>query len=445
MKKIEIKLPDTISEHLSEEAVNTIKNNIEVREFKAGERFIRQGDIGSKLFIIQEGICKVLVEKHDEVFEIASLQAGDIVGEMAIISGEPRLAHVDAETPVVALEMSREQFDVLCEKYPPLLDFLTNVVEQRLYSHIFKEERDIGRYSIQKLLSKGDSSIVYKGIHKVLNMPVTIKMLKHNMSMNRDFYNRFKEDAKTIVQLTHDNIVKVFDIVNLYRTIFIFREYLEGEVLANILKESGKPTLSRTVNILIQLCSGIEYSHNNELILQNVNPKNISVLPDGQVKLFNIGLAYPFKSIIKDISGRKDYMAPEQIAGREVDERTDIYSLGLIAFEMVTGQKAVGGDGTQDDVPAPRSLCPDLAAELDACIIKATRFDPNERFQKASDMKADLEKIAKTISDATREEELTMTVRYLQEHSEQIKPMIDSLGKDLRKRGADVSIQQRND
>jgi len=395
-------LREEISKGLIPEALKIFLASMEEKRFKAGERLITRGEKGDKLFIIQDGTCSVIIEKDGKAYPIVSLKSGDFAGEMALITGEPRTAHVDAETDVVVAEISREKFDAVCDDHPSLREILSEIVQENIFSSIFKEQREVGKYSIQDILGKGAMSTVYKGVHRYLNMPVVIKVLRHDMAMNPDFYNKFKKDAMKILQLNHDNIVTVFDIASLYRTIFIFREYLEGEPLHKILDKMPRQPLNRVIEFLLQICSGLAYSHKHGLIHQGIKPSNIFILPNDQVKLIDFGLAFPRGAIDTSLGKMVQYMSPEQIAGERLNERTDIYSLGITAFEMITGERPVPDHDIDksmemhaiQEIPDPRSLRPDLPDGLCRVVIKASKNNPDERYQSVSEIINDLKDLA---------------------------------------------------
>lgn len=395
-------LREEISKGLTPEALKIFLASMEEKRFKAGERLITRGEKGDKLFIIQDGTCSVIIEKDGKAYPIVSLKSGDFAGEMALITGEPRTAHVDAETDVVVAEISREKFDAVCDDHPSLREILSEIVQENIFSSIFKEQREVGKYSIQDILGKGAMSTVYKGVHRYLNMPVVIKVLRHDMAMNPDFYNKFKKDAMKILQLNHDNIVTVFDIASLYRTIFIFREYLEGEPLHKILDKMPRQPLNRVIEFLLQICSGLAYSHKHGLIHQGIKPSNIFILPNDQVKLIDFGLAFPRWAIDTSLGKMVQYMSPEQIAGERLDERTDIYSFGITAFEMITGERPVPDHDIDksiemhaiQEIPDPRSLRAELPDGLCRVVIKASKKNPDKRYQNVSEIISDLKAIA---------------------------------------------------
>jgi serine/threonine protein kinase len=218
------------------------------------------------------------------------------------------------------------------------------------------------------------------------------------MAMNPEFFDKFKEDAIKVVQLNHENIVTVFDIAGLYRTIFIFREYLEGEPLHKILDKTPQQPINRVVEFLLQICSGLAYSHEQGLIHQGIKPTNIFIQPNDQVKLIDFGLAFPRGALDSSLGKTIQYMSPEQIEGDRIDERTDIYSLGITAFEMTTGQRPFPDDDMDEflkihstqEIPDPRSLRPDLPDEFSRFVIQATQKSPDKRYGNIAEIINDL-------------------------------------------------------
>jgi len=168
---------------ITRDAVCPILNSVAFKFVRAGQRFIRQGEPGNAFYVIQKGICVVHVEKDGEFSAVARLRDGDIVGEMAILTGEPRSAHVDAETDMHLWQLTKAQFERISEIYPDLRNFLTDLLTRWIDKRPVTAKRKIAKYTITDILGKGGYSIVYRGVHEVLNMPVAIKMLKHDMAM----------------------------------------------------------------------------------------------------------------------------------------------------------------------------------------------------------------------------------------------------------------------
>ncbi len=197
------------------------------RLIRAGERFVTQGEIENKAYIIQSGTCLVIVEKNGKLHPVDHYGEGDIVGGVGLLTGEPRIAHVEAETDVEVWVLEKSQFDDIAAKDHEVRTFLTEVISNRFDSRRPTAYRTIGKYVATDIIGRGGYSIVYKGLHKTLNMPVAIKMMRHDMAMDSDFLSRFHHEAKTIAGLNHPNIIKIYDIEERYQTVFIIMELME--------------------------------------------------------------------------------------------------------------------------------------------------------------------------------------------------------------------------
>ena len=386
-------------------SMTSLLNSLNFRHVKAGERFIIQGEEGDRFYIIQNGSCIINVEKDSNINRVACLKSGDVVGEMAVVTGEHRSSHVDAETDMDLWSLTRKQFDSLSREFPDLRNFLTEIVAQRFSSSKITADRTIGKYTIHEVLDQGAWSIVYKGLHDVLNYPVALKMLKHTMAMDPEFSEKFRHEAKTIARLNHPNIVRIYDIEERYRTLFIIMEFLEGFSLKYMLMNKPKPLLSGSLDIILQVCSGLAYAHKQGIIHQDIKPANIFIQPDGQVKIVDFGLSCSQGNIDFDMPGTPYYMSPEQIQGEPVDQRTDIYSLGIVVHELLTGQRPFpeGRIGklldlhVKEDTPDPRSLVPDLPEELRSVIMNSVRRIPSERFNNVSEVINELQPLAEKL------------------------------------------------
>ena len=421
---------------------------------KTGERFISQGDEGDTFYIIQEGSCVVNVEKNGTRHAISRLRSGDIVGEIALLTGEPRTANVDAETDMVLWSLSREQFDSLCNDYPDLLDFLTELVTHRFTTEKVTANKTIGKYLISEIIGRGGWSIVYKGLHTSLNMPVAIKMLKHDMAMNKDFAEKFHNEAKTVALLNHDNIVRVYDIEELYRTIFIIMEYLEGLPLDYILYRMPKLTVPKALDILLQVCTGLSYAHDQGIVHQDIKPANIFIQLDGRTKIVDFGLSCPPGTIDCSLPGTIYYMSPEQIEGETVDERTDIYSFGIMAFELLTGQRPYLEEDAsklmelhlRKEVPDPRTLVPDLPHELYYLIKRATQKDPSARFKSVWEVIRDLQPLADKLGverqpplDKQRKM-MNLFLFYQDEQQLALNKLVEEFNRQVKEIGAELKV-----
>jgi len=391
---------------MSEETRYSLVHRMTPEYVQAGERFIEQGGHGDTFYVIQEGSCAVRVEKDGTESTIARLQPGDLVGEIALLTGGPRSAHVDAETDLKLWRITKNEFDTLCEECSEVRNFLTQLLSHRLCSKTGIGRITIAKYVVDEVIGWGGWSTVFKGLHKGLNMPVAIKMLKHDMAMDCDFYEKFRSEARTIAGLNHENIVRVHDIEELCRTVFIVMEYLEGISLDHLLETTPQLPLSRALRILLQVCKGLIYAHGQGIVHQDVKPANILVQPDDRVKIVDFGLASPTGSADPCMPGTLHYMSPEQIEGESIDGRTDVYALGLTAFELFTGQQAFCEEEITnmidahlyEDVPNPTTLVPHLPNELGNFVVRATRRDLSARYDSISEALHDLEPLAKTLT-----------------------------------------------
>ncbi len=383
------------------QAVCPLLNQMTRRALRAGQRLMTQGEDGETFFVIQEGYCTVSVERAGDAQLINRLWEGDVVGEMAVLTGEPRGAHVDAESDLRLWEITRRQFDALAGEHPELRDFLTEMVTQRLESRHADPTRAVGKYLVEQKLGAGGWSIVYAGAHRVLDMPVAIKMMKHNLAMDEEFLENFRREARIIAGLNHPNIVQVYDIEEQYRTIFVIMEFLHGQSLEEVLENLGRLSASRTVDLLSQVCKGLAYAHDQGIVHRDIKPANLFIKPNDHVKIVDFGLACPVGSEDLDITGTLEYMAPEQLEGDPVDERTDLYSLGLTAHAMVCGRLPHPTDDHRrmvnlrlsKEIPDPALAAPGLHPGLAGFIRRACRRDPAERYANAREALADLAKL----------------------------------------------------
>ncbi len=458
---LEITLCSELTNALSRDVILELLGQMEFRRIRKGERFIRQGEEAGHFYLILKGSCIVRLEKDDMFFTLAQLGPGELVGEMAVFTGEKCGANVEAETDMDILGMSREQFEILSQKYPEFRGYFSEIVTQRLSTSKITAEKKIGKYLITEKIGDGGSSIIYKGIHEVLKLPVAIKMLKHEMAMDPDFIKIFSNEAKIIAQLNHPQIVRVYDIEELYRTVFIIMEYLEGVPLRQMLDSTKKMSFTKTLDILLQVCYGLEYAHKYGIIHQDINPKNIFVQPDGGVKIIDFGLACRIGSVDENFlfPGTIYYISPEQIKGNPVDERTDIYSLGITAYEMVTGTlPTVGNDmkilinwHLNEDVHDTRGILPDLPDEIHTFFMRSIRKDPAARFNHISEViglfKPLSEKCGVQVEPnfCIQQKMIGMFLSYQEQQRLTLKRLIEEFDRNVSEAGAVLKITQFED
>ncbi|WP_027367337.1 protein kinase domain-containing protein [Desulfocurvibacter africanus] len=386
-------LRSSLLEALPQNAFLRLINVLRKRVFEPGQKIIAQGEPGEFLFLIQEGTCNLLVEKEGQTLHIDHLHEGEVVGEVSLITDELQSSNVVAETRVTAWQLSRRRFEDLAASYPDLRDFLTEIVTRRLESWRVTADRTIGKYAIKRRIGKGGWSIVYEGVHSSLDMPVVIKMLKHDMAMNALFLNVFRREANVIAKFSHKNIVRVYDIEERFRTVFIIMEKLDGYPLDELLAKTGRLPFSRAADFLLQTCEGLAYAHERGVVHRDIKPANLFIQFDGQLKILDFGLACPPGTEDLSIAGTPHYAPPEQIEGNPADVRSDIYSLGITAYELVTGTRPFPEDDlarlmdlhTEQDIPDPAERISDIPPALRAFILGCGRRDPARRLQTATE------------------------------------------------------------
>jgi CRP-like cAMP-binding protein len=438
------------------EALCPLLNSLTYKEIKAGERFMVQGEPGDSFFIIQRGTCAVFVEKDHRKYTVGRMESGDVVGEMAILTGEPRSAHVEAESDMQLWGLSRRKFDAIAEQYPELRSFLTELVADRFSTRTLTADRTIGKYVITDIIGQGGFSIVYKGVHSGLNMPVAIKMMKHDLAMDNEFLSRFRTEAKMIANLNHENIIKVYDIEELYRTVFIIMELIDGETIKELIKREKIIAFPRIINFLLQICNGLEYAHQQGIVHRDVKPANMFIGSDDHVKLLDFGLSCTTGSENIDFSGTAAFMSPEEIEGDIVDQRSDIYALGIATYEMLTGKRPFPEDDLmalmdmhlEQDIPDPAKIRTDTPEEIRQIVLTACARKPVQRYQDISQVLEVLTPLARKLGlsqpDISQEKKamITMHLIYREEKRLALKKLMEEFSLKAREIGVELKAAE---
>jgi predicted Ser/Thr protein kinase len=264
----------------------------------------------------------------------------------------------------------------------------------------------LGPYEVLEPLGRGGMAEVYKGLHPTLGRTVALKLLPADLAKDQEFRHRFEREARMVAALKHPNIIQVFDCGEQDGLYYMVMEYIEGKVLEDVMRAMGPMPLSQARPIIAELAGALDYAHEQGIIHRDIKPSNVMLEPitatagrGERAVLMDFGIARMVGGATKITStgliGTFDYMAPEQIRdAKEVDGRADIYSLGVMAFQILTGKLPFTASNPgalliahmQQPPPDPRSLCPDLSEEIAAAILRALEKDPANRFATAGTM-----------------------------------------------------------
>ena len=258
------------------------------------------------------------------------------------------------------------------------------------------------RYEIVGKVGAGGMSDVYKAMDHILGRNVAIKVLKQEYSEDRNFVTKFRTEAQSAAGLEHPNIVNIYDVGSEEGLHYIVMEYVEGITLKTYIEKKGQLSFKEAVSIAIQVARGIEAAHNKNIIHRDIKPQNIIISTEGKVKVtdFGIARAASANTISSDVMGSVHYASPEQARNGFVDGRSDIYSLGIVMYEMVTGRVPFDGDTTvavaiqhlQEEMVAPSAYAPNLPISLEKIILKCAQKNPDRRYQTITELLTDLRK-----------------------------------------------------
>ena len=288
-----------------------------------------------------------------------------------------------------------------------------------------------GRYEIIELIGSGGMANVYKAKCHRLNRMVAVKILKSDMAENEEIRRRFRDESRAVAQLSHANIVSVYDVSSSGDTEYIVMELIDGITLKQYMDRRGQMDWRESLHFIIQIMRALEHAHSRGIIHRDIKPQNIMVLRDGSVKVADFGIAClqnNAQTLTQDALGSVHYISPEQARGEHIDARSDIYSAGVVLYEMLTGRLPFEGDTAVSvaiqhlsSVPlAPSEIREDVPKGLELICMKAMCADINKRYASATAMLEDLESFRKNpdidmeyIREELKEKENTEATRYI--------------------------------
>ena len=258
------------------------------------------------------------------------------------------------------------------------------------------------RYEVLEKIGTGGMSDVYKAKDHKLNRLVAVKVLKQEFSENENFVSKFRVEAQSTAGLMHPNIVNVYDVGDEDGVNYIVMELVDGITLKKYIEKKSRLSVKEAVSIAIQVAMGLEAAHNNNIIHRDIKPQNIMISKEGKVKVTDFGIAKAATSntITSNVMGSVHYTSPEQARGGYSDAKSDIYSLGITLFEMLTGRVPFNGDTTvaiaikhiQEDLPSPADYNEEIPVSVEKIVLKCCQKSPDRRYQNAAELITDLKK-----------------------------------------------------
>lgn len=275
--------------------------------------------------------------------------------------------------------------------------------------------KTIDKYLVQSMLGEGGMAVVYKAHHTIMERTVVMKVMQGWLLSNKKSVERFMRECKVTAKLNHPNIVTVFDVGAINgKAPYLVMEYIKGEALADRIQRQGALSFSTVANIIIQICRGLQEAHNHGIIHRDLKPDNIllqdkSDRPDW-VKIVDFGISHFAKGDGQRLTktgrmvGTPEYIAPEQLKDKPMDNRTDLYAMGIIMYEMLTGKVPFEGESAEsilmkhlmEEPPPPSEVKPELkdGTPFDAIIYRLLKKEPDERFQTATELRLEVEQVA---------------------------------------------------
>ena len=267
---------------------------------------------------------------------------------------------------------------------------------------VTKGQKINGRYEIIKSIGEGGMANVYLAYDTILDRNVAIKVLRGDLANDEKFVRRFQREALSASSLSHPNIVAMYDVGEDNGLYYIVMEYVEGKTLKQLLKKRGSLTLSEAIDIMLQLTDGMAHAHDSYIVHRDLKPQNIMIQDDGQIKITDFGIAMALNSTqltqTNSVMGSVHYLPPEQAAGKGTTIKSDIYSMGIIFYELLTGELPFKGDSAveialkqmKEPLPDVHKLNNDIPQSIENIILKSTAKNPKNRYDDAKSMHNDL-------------------------------------------------------
>ena len=317
---------------------------------------------------------------------------------------------------------------------------------------INKGELIDNRYKIVKSIGEGGMANVYLAWDTILEREVAVKILRGDLAGDEKFIRRFQREANAASSLRHPNIVEMYDVGEDDGRYFIVMEYVDGKTLKSLIKKRGALNLTEAIDIMMQLTSGIACAHDRYIIHRDIKPQNVMILEDGRVKITDFGIAMALNNNeltqTNSVMGSVHYLPPEQASGSGSTIKSDIYSLGILMFELLTGKVPFKGDNAveiaikhmKDQIPSVCSINNTIPQSVENIILKACAKNPKNRYETVAEMNEDL----KTCLDPLRFEEKRLVYKY-PEHNNDSKTITKIESRELKNKDLDTLESPKSD
>ncbi len=356
--------------------LTVLRPYFEEREFEDHSHLIRQGEAGDCLYVVVSGNVRIFSEDESGSVNLIDRSGpGEVLGEMALLTGESRSASVVAEGPVKAMVLSAKVVHDLAEEHVELSKLLSNIVAKRLGSVEYDAlaGKTLSVFRLKRRLGKGGMAVVYEATNPSDNETVALKMMSHRLVYDSTARANFEQEFELLQSFDSPYIVSTYSRFAAFHTYFLVMEFCEGRPLDEIVDSGPLPEPELQV-IYESLRKALEYAHNKDVIHRDVKPSNMIQLTTGEVKLMDFGLAIPIDELgtSKGISGTSRYLAPEVLSYQPPSIKSDYFSAGMTMLELMIGRRYVVGDSFESVIqqlkrwrtPDIGLICPEISDEL---------------------------------------------------------------------------------
>ena len=323
---------------------------------------------------------------------------------------------------------------------------------------IMKGQKISDRYQIIKSIGEGGMANVYLAYDTILDRNVAVKVLRGDLANDEKFVRRFQREALSASSLSNPNIVEVYDVGEDNGEYYIVMEYVEGKHLKALLKKRGKLTVPEVIDIALQITNGLSVAHDSYIIHRDIKPQNILILENGLIKITDLGIAVAMNATqltqTNSVMGSVHYLPPEQASGKGATLQSDIYSIGILMYELLTGKLPFRGDNAveialkhlKEPMPSIRDELPDIPQSVENIILRATAKNPKNRYSDAREMHEDL----KTCLDESRANELKITFKYPENDYDDtklmktVKPVKETKPKEIKEGEKEVAKKKKS-